>query len=63
MEGPIARKAGGLIARKIKEDLSIGLNDIYIAATAIVEGEKLVILDKSDFKEIKELETLDWEDF
>jgi len=59
----IAKKAGELIARKYIEDLSIGLNDIYIAATAVEKGEPVLTSDKDDFEQIKELEVIDWEEF
>jgi tRNA(fMet)-specific endonuclease VapC len=63
LEGDIAEKAGELLARKQRENLSIGLNDIYIAATAIAEGEKVLTKDTSDFNEIEELEVEAWSDF
>lgn len=63
MEGNIARKAGELIARKKKQDLGINLNDIYIAATALEYGEKVLTTDISDFEEIEEIETVSWKKF
>jgi tRNA(fMet)-specific endonuclease VapC len=63
LEGDIAEKAGEVLARKQRESLSIGLNDICMAATALVEGEKVLTKDTSDFQEIEELEVLAWEDF
>jgi len=63
LEGGKARKSGELIGRKHKRDLGLDLNDIYIAATALVEGEKVLTKDTSDFEEIEELEVQDWKDF
>jgi len=59
----IAKKAGELIARKQEKDLGIGINDIYIAATAIQKNEKLLTKDVQDFNEINDLEVLDWNNF
>ena len=63
MEGEIAEKAGELLARKQKQNLSIGLNDIYIAATALKKDEKVLTKDVEDFNQIKELEVKDWNSF
>ena len=63
LEQEIAEKAGELIARKRKENLSIGLNDIYIAATAIQEDKKLLTQDTEDFQQIKELEVKNWHNY
>jgi len=59
----IAKKAGELISRKQEKDLGIGINDIYIAATAIQKNEKLLTKDVQDFNEINDLEVLDWNNF
>ena len=63
LDQDIAKKAGELIARKQEKDLGIGINDIYIAATAIQKNEKLLTKDVKDFNEINELEVLDWNNF
>jgi tRNA(fMet)-specific endonuclease VapC len=63
MEGRIARKAGELIARKIRDNLSLGINDIYIAATAIQRGDTLLTADTSDFSSIPELDLKDWNEY
>lgn len=63
LEKEVAEKAGELIARKQKEDLSIGLNDIYIAATAIKKDKKLLTRDTEDFQEIKELNVKNWNNY
>jgi predicted nucleic acid-binding protein len=62
-EGKIAEKAGELIARKHTEELSIGLNDIYIAATAIHRDEKVLTKDTEDFEQIEEVEVENWKSF
>jgi len=59
----IAKKSGELISRKQEKDLGIGINDIYIAATAIQKNEKLLTKDVQDFNEINDLEVLDWNNF
>lgn len=63
LEEEIAERAGELLARKQSNDLSIGLNDIYITATAIHEDEAVLTRDAEDFNEIEELEVKNWEDF
>lgn len=63
LEREIAKKAGELIALKNEKDLGINLNDIYIASTAIIHGEKVLTKDISDFNEIEEIEVKSWKDF
>jgi len=63
MKQEIAEKAGELIARKHEKDLSIGLNDIYIAATAIKNNRKILTKDAGDFKQINELEVENWKHY
>lgn len=60
--GQIARRSGELIARKKRQNLGINLNDIYIAATALEYGEKVMTTDVPDFEEVEELEILSWEE-
>lgn len=52
-----------MISRKIKEKLSLGLNEIYIAATALVREEKVLTANIKDFEQVEELEVLDWKEF
>lgn len=59
----IAKESGKLLARKRKEDLGLNINDIYIAATAIVENEPILTRDTEHFGEIKEIDVLDWEQY
>jgi predicted nucleic acid-binding protein len=59
----IAEKAGELIARKHEENLSIGLNNIYIAATAIQNNQKILTKDTEDFQQIKELKVENWDKY
>lgn len=59
----IAKEAGKLLARKRKDDLGLNINDIYIAATAIVENEPILTKDTEHFREIKEIDVIDWEQY
>lgn len=59
----IAKEAGKLVARKRKDDLGLNINDIYIAATAIFENEPILTRDTKHFREIEEIDVIDWEQY
>jgi predicted nucleic acid-binding protein len=63
LEEEIARKAGELIARKKQENLRLGLNDIYIAATAAERDKTVLTKDPEDFNEIEEIEVVEWDKY
>ena len=63
VEEEIARKAGELIARKKQENLKLGLNDIYITATAAERDKTVITKDPEDFNEIEEIEIEDWDNY
>lgn len=58
----VARKAGKIAADLIEEGERIEINDLYIAATAMLKGETVLTKRVEHFERIDDLEVADWED-
>lgn len=56
----VADKAGGIIADLRDRGERIGVNDSYIAATALVNNESVLTANRKHFDKIEELEVIDW---
>ena len=57
----IADRAGKIMAELLDRGEMIGINDIYIAATALELEQSLLTADTEDFEKIEGLEVIDWE--
>ncbi len=58
----IARKAGKIAADFIEESERIEINDLYIAATAMLKEETILTKNVEHFERIDDLEVANWED-
>lgn len=58
----IARKAGKIAADFIEESERIEINDLYIAATAMLKEETILTKNVEHFERIDDLEVADWSD-
>ncbi len=56
----VARKAGKIAAGLIDRGERIEINDLYIAATAILNEETVLTTNVDHFKRIGELDVVDW---
>lgn len=56
----IAEKAGEIMAGLIQEGDRIEINDVYIAATALIHNEKVLTSNTEHFKRIEGVEIVDW---
>lgn len=57
----VARKSGKITARLIDEGERIEINDLYIAATALLHEETVLTANVKHYEGIDELEIADWE--
>jgi len=57
----VADKAGNIMAKLIQEGQTIEINDVYIAATALVHGEALLTGNAEHFNRVDGLEVVNWE--
>lgn len=55
----VADKAGEIMARLMDQEETIGINDSYIAATALLFSQPVVTADTDDFEKT-DVETIDW---
>ena len=58
----VARKAGKLAANLIDEGKRIEINDLYIAATALLHEETVLTKNVKHFRRIDDLEVVGWAD-
>ncbi|MBS3816555.1 MAG: type II toxin-antitoxin system VapC family toxin [Candidatus Thermoplasmatota archaeon] len=58
----VARRGGKIAADLIEEGKRIEINDLYIAATALLNEETLVTKNVKHFERIDDLEVVDWTD-
>ena len=58
----VARKAGKIAADLIDEGKRIEINDLYIAATAMLKGETVLTKNVEHLGRIDDLEVADWRD-
>ncbi|MFW5953604.1 MAG: type II toxin-antitoxin system VapC family toxin [Candidatus Natronoplasma sp.] len=56
----VARRAGKIAAYLIKEGKRIEINDLYIAATALLNEETVVTKNVEHFERIDDLDVVDW---
>ncbi|MFO7991983.1 MAG: type II toxin-antitoxin system VapC family toxin [Thermoplasmata archaeon] len=58
----VARKAGKIAANLIEKGKRIEINDLYIAATALLHEETILTTDVKHYKRIEGLEVANWGD-
>lgn len=57
----VAAKVGEIIAKLKRRGERIGVNDAYIAATALVHDKSVLTGNSKHFQRIEDLEVVDWE--
>lgn len=62
IDSKVARKAGKIAADLIDEGKRIEINDLYIAATAMLKEETVLTKNVEHFERIDDLEVADWRD-
>lgn len=62
IDNKVARKAGKIAADLIDEGKRIEINDLYIAATAMLKEETALTKNVEHFERIDDLEVADWRD-
>lgn len=61
VDGEVAERAGEVMADLIESGQRIEINDVYIAATALEYGEKVLTSDVEHFRRVEGVEVIDWE--
>ncbi|MFW5946730.1 MAG: type II toxin-antitoxin system VapC family toxin [Candidatus Natronoplasma sp.] len=56
----VARRAGKIAADLIEEGKRVEINDLYIAATALLNEETVVTKNVEHFERIDDLDVVDW---